>query len=272
MKLRRMPVLMAVAAAGSLAIGLLVASAGTSQTPAPSPAFSAAQLVEPSGDNWLGWNGNVYNQRYSTLNQIDATNVRQLKVAWSRRMVIPGLKVKPGPLGVFAEQQPVVYEGIMYMPDSSGNMWSIDAGTGERIWTRRAKFPKGLTPLLPSRGVGQGDGKVYLALGDATISALDQSTGRVVWKKQIADYKEGYYFTNAPTYYAGMVITGTSGGDSGSRGFVVALNAKTGKELWRFYVIPEKKGEPGYWTWPKKKAFLGGGAMWNTPAIVLSSA
>jgi PQQ-dependent dehydrogenase (methanol/ethanol family) len=262
-----MPVLMAVAAVCSLAIGLLIASAGTRQAPVPSPAFTAAQLTAASGDDWLGWNGNIYNQRYSALTDVNASNVKQLKIAWTRNLVIPGLKAKPGPLGVFAEQQPVVYDGIMYMPDVNGNMWSIDAGTGERIWTRRAKFPKGLTPLLPSRGVAQGDGKVYLALGDATISALDQSTGRVVWKKTIADYKDGYYFTNAPTYYRGMVITGTSGGDSGSRGFVVALNAKTGKELWRFYVIPEKKGDPGYWTWPKKKAFLGGGAMWNTPAV-----
>lgn len=267
MKLRRMSVLMAVAAVGSLAIGLLIASAGNKAAPVPSPAFTANDLVAASGDNWLGWNGNVFNQRYSSLTTVNTSNVKQLKVAWTKNLVIPGLKVKPGPLGVFAEQQPVVYEGTMYMPDANGNVWSMDAGTGERIWTHRAKFPKGLTPLLPSRGVAQGDGKVYIALGDATISALDQSTGRVVWKKQIADYKDGYYFTNAPTYFNGMVITGTSGGDSGSRGFVVALNAKTGKELWRFYVIPDKNSDLGGWTWPKNKAFLGGGAMWNTPTI-----
>jgi len=262
-----MPVLLAVAAFGSLVIGLLIASAGNRAAPVPSPAFTASDLIAASGDNWLGWNGNVYNQRYSSLATVNTSNVKQLKVAWSKSLVIPGLKVKPGPLGVFAEQQPVVYQGTMYMPDANGNVWSMDAGTGERNWTHRAKFPKGLTPLLPSRGVAQGDGKVYIALGDASISALDQSTGRVVWKKTVADYKDGYYFTNAPTYYNGMVITGTSGGDSGSRGFVLALNAKTGKEIWRFYVIPYKNTDLGGFTWPKKKAFLGGGAMWNTPTI-----
>ena len=194
-------------------------------------------------------------------------NVKRLKQAWARNLTLPGLKAKVGALGVFAEQQPIVYKGTMYMPDSSGNVWAMDATSGERIWVHRAKFPKGLTPLLPSRGVAMGDGKVYIGLGDASMSALDQSTGRQVWKNTVADWKAGYYFTNAPTYYKNMIITGISGGDSGARAFVIALNAKTGKELWRFNVIPAKKGEPGYWTWPAKKAFLGGGAMWNTPTV-----
>jgi PQQ-dependent dehydrogenase (methanol/ethanol family) len=259
-------VVVAFVAVASLAL-VVAATAGNKATPVPSPAFNAKQLTAASGDDWLGWNGNVYNQRYSTLNEINATNVKQLKIAWTRKMTIPGVKAKVGALGVFAEQSPVVYKGIMYMPDASGNTWAFDGGSGERIWTQQAKFPKGLTPLLPSRGVAQGDGKVYIGLGDATITAMDQSTGRIVWKKAIADWKDGYYFTNAPTYYKGMILTGTSGGDSGARAFVVALDAKTGKEKWRFWVIPQKKGDPGYWTWPKKKAFLGGGAMWNTPTV-----
>lgn len=262
----RLPVIVAAVAIGGLALGL-GATAGNRAAPVPAPAFSAAELVADAADNWVGWNGNVYNSRYSTLNDVNASNVKRLKVAWTRNLTIPGLKAKMGPLGVFAEQQPVVYEGVMYMPDTTGNVWAMDATTGERIWINRAKFPKGLTPLLPSRGVALGEGKVYIGLGDATLSAIDQSTGRTVWKKKVADYKAGYYFTNAPTYYNGMVITGTSGGDSGARAFVVALDAKTGKEKWRFYVIPEKKGDPGNWTWPKDRAFLGGGAMWNTPTI-----
>ena len=263
---RRLAVLAAVIAVGSLAAGY-AATAGNQAAPVPAPAFTAAELVAPSADDWLGWNGNVYNQRFSTLSDINARNVKGLKQAWARNLTIPGLKAKVGALGVFAEQQPVVYQGTMYMPDSSGNVWAMDATSGERIWLHRAKFPKGLTPLLPSRGVAMGDGKVYIGLGDASMTALDQSTGRQVWKNVVADWKDGYYFTNAPTYYKNMVITGISGGDSGSRGFVTALNAKTGKELWRFYVIPAKKGEPGYWTWPNPKAFLGGGAMWNTPTV-----
>lgn len=266
MRLRRLGVLAVVIAAGSLVAGY-AATAGNRAAPIPAPAFSASQLKAASGEDWLGWNGNVYNQRYSELSDINARNVKGLRQAWARNLVIPGLKAKVGALGVFAEQQPVVYKGTMYMPDSQGNVWAMDATSGERIWVHRAKFPKGLTPLLPSRGVAMGDGKVFIGLGDASMTALDQTTGRQVWKNVVADWKNGYYFTNAPTYYKNMVITGISGGDSGSRGFVVALNAKTGKELWRFYVIPDKKGEPGYWTWPKPKAFLGGGAMWNTPTI-----
>jgi quinohemoprotein ethanol dehydrogenase len=264
-KLARLPVLLAVVALASLPLGI-VASAGNRAAPVPSPAFTPSDLVASSGDDWLGWNGNIYNQRYSTLDQVNQSNVKQLKIAWSRKMVIPGVKAKVGALGVFAEQQPVTYQGTLYMPDTSGNTWAFDGSTGERIWTTRAKFPKGLTPLLPSRGVAQGDGKVYIGLGDATMTAMNQSTGRVVWKTKVANWKAGYYFTNAPTYYRGMVISGISGGDSGARAFVTALNARTGKELWRFYVIPDKNGL-GAWTWPKKRAFLGGGAMWNTPTV-----
>jgi alcohol dehydrogenase (cytochrome c) len=256
--------LLCLAVALAVAVG---ATAGNNAVPTPAPAFTATELTIPSSDDWIGWNGNIYNQRYSSLSDINNSNVRNLKQAWARNLTIPGLKAKVGALGVFAEQQPVVYKGTMYMPDSSGNVWAMDATSGERIWIHRAKFPKGLTPLLPSRGVALGDGKVYIGLGDASMTALDQASGRQVWKKVVANWKKGYYFTNAPTYYDGKIITGISGGDSGARAFVTALDAKTGRELWRFYVIPEKKGDPGYWTWPKKKAFLGGGAMWNTPTI-----
>ena len=265
-RLRRLVVFSAVVAAGSLVVGY-AATAGNQAAPVPSPAFTASESVASSAENWLGWNGNVYNQRYSSLTDINVANVKRLKQAWARNLTLPGLKAKVGALGVFAEQQPIVYKGTMYMPDSSGNVWAMDATSGERIWVHRAKFPKGLTPLLPSRGVAMGDGKVYIGLGDASMTALDQSTGRQVWKNTVANWKDGYYFTNAPTYYKNMIITGISGGDSGARAFVIALNAKTGKELWRFNVIPAKKGDPGFWTWPNPKAFLGGGAMWNTPTV-----
>ena len=243
------------------------ATAGNQAAPVPSPAFTASESVASSAEDWLGWNGNVYNQRYSSLTDINVANVKRLKQAWARNLTLPGLKAKVGALGVFAEQQPIVYKGTMYMPDSSGNVWAMDATSGERIWVHRAKFPKGLTPLLPSRGVAMGDGKVYIGLGDASMSALDQSTGRQVWKNTVAELEGRLLLHQRADLLQEHDHHGISGGDSGARAFVIALNAKTGKELWRFNVIPDKKGDPGYWTWPEKKAFLGGGAMWNTPTV-----
>lgn len=262
MKARRLVVVSTVALVSLVAV--LVAFAATR---AAAPPFTPGQQTANAADDWANPNGDIFNQRHSALKQITTANVKGLKVAWTTQLVVPGLKAALGPLGVFAEASPVVYQGVMYMPDSNNNVWAIDSNSGERLWIHRPKTPKGFTALIPSRGVSIGDGRVFFANADATISALDQDTGRVLWKKKVADYKGGYYFTNAPVYYNGAVLTGTSGGDSGSRGFVVSLNAKTGAENWRFYVIPEKPGEPGYNTWPRKRAFLGGGAMWNPVTV-----
>src|SRR5262249_36250797 len=109
--------------------------------------------------------------------------------------------------------------------------------------------------------------KVYIGDGDATISALDASTGRVVWKRTFGAWKQGYFFSNAILYYDGMLITGQSGGDGGAACKMLAIDAKTGKLLWSFATIPLKPGQPGYNTWPLHKAYSGGGAMWNTPVV-----
>jgi PQQ-dependent dehydrogenase (methanol/ethanol family) len=251
----------------SLAVVVVAYAGGKATSPTPAPAFTADESTAYPGDDWIAWNGNIKNQRYSTLTEIDASNVSQLKVAWKTNLTIPGLKAKQGPLGVFAEQQPIVYKGVMYMPDASGNLWAIDTANGERLWVHKTKFPKGLTPLLPSRGVSMGDGKIYMGLPDASLQGIDMTTGRTVWKNYPANYKNGYYFTAAPTYYNGMVLLPASGGDSGGRAFISAHNAKTGKEIWRFWAIPVKPGDPGYGSWPKKRAYPGGGAMWNTPVV-----
>ena len=127
-------------------------------------------------------------------------------------------KGKPNFTGAFAEAEPVVYGGTMYMPDTKGNVFAFDAVTGERLWYYKPKYPKGFASGLPtSRGVVIGDGKVFMAQTDGNIVGLDQSTGRVAWKTNVGDYKQGYFFTSPPTYINGMLIIGQSGGDFGAR-------------------------------------------------------
>ena len=151
-------------------------------------------------------------------------------------------KGKPNFTGSFAEAEPVVYSGTMYMPDSKGNVFAFDAVTGERLWYYKPKYPKNFAAGLPtSRGVVIGDGKVFMAQTDASVVGLDQSTGRVAWKTVIGNYKLGYFFTSPPTYVNGMLIVGTSGGDFGARCKVVAIDGKTGKIKWTYYVIPTGK-------------------------------
>ncbi len=268
MRAWRLPVLALIV--GVNAAVVLTASAGKDAVaPVPAPPFTPQETIAIPGDNWIGYNGNGYNTRHSALNQINTSNVRNLRVAWRKTLKIPGLKYKPGAFGTFAEATPVVYGGVMYIPDTGNNIWAVDAGTGERIWTHRPKLKKlvGLGAAFPTRGVTVGDGKVFLAAADATIQAINQSTGRIVWRKSTANHLVGHSFTNAPLYVDGKIITGSTGGDSGAPGFVLALDAKTGRELWRFQVIPQKPSDPGWSSWPRKKAFNGGGAMWNVPAV-----
>lgn len=243
----------------------MVATAGNKAVPTPAPAFTAADLIAPSGDDWLGYNGNVYNQRFSTLRQINAGNVKNLKVAWRREMKPPGTKANKGE-ALFAEMTPVAHQGVLYMPDGKGNPWAIDGGTGEKIWATRLPQEKlvGLAAFgLLNRGAAIGDGKVYLAAPDASVRAFNQATGRMVWRKKVASKLLGHSFTNALTYYDGKLLTGSSGGDAGAPAFVIAMDAKTGRTLWKFNVIPQNRSDPGWNTWPAKRAFNGGGAMWN---------
>jgi alcohol dehydrogenase (cytochrome c) len=232
----------------------------------PIPAFSSSQLTAAPTSDWVSVHGNVLNQQYSALNQINASTVKNLKVAWHTTVAIP-TKGKPNFTGVLAEAEPVEYGGTMYMPDAKGNVFAFNATTGERLWYHKFAPPPHFTALLTtSRGVAIGGGNVYDAATDASITALDQSTGREKWKTYIGNWKTGATMTAAPTYYNNMVISGIAGGDAGARCQVVALNATTGKILWRFDVIPTGK-EAGSETWPAKRVWTGGGAIWNTPAV-----
>ena len=109
---------------------------------------------------------------------------------------------------------------------------------------------------------------------DATFVGLDQATGRIVWKTQLEDYREGYSITGATRYYDGLVFTGMSGGEYGIRGRIYALDAKTGREVWRFYTVPGP-GEIGAETWPMNDPDPvianiyqhGGATVWQAPAV-----
>ncbi|HWP90348.1 MAG TPA: PQQ-binding-like beta-propeller repeat protein, partial [Burkholderiales bacterium] len=99
---------------------------------------------------------------------------------------------------------------------------------------------------------------------DAHVVALDQKTGKQVWKTKIAEWKEGFSITSAPMVANGVLITGISGAEFGIRGFLDGLDPETGKQLWRLYTIPAP-GEKGSETWPPGDAYLrGGGSTWIT--------
>jgi alcohol dehydrogenase (cytochrome c) len=244
---------------------MITGASGKRAAISPIPPFTSSDLTNTPKDDWVGVHGNILQQQFSGLTQINRGNVKSLKIAWHSQVFIP-TKGKPSFTGSLAEAEPVEYGGTMYLPDAKGNVYAMDATTGERLWYYKYKTPKGFSSLLQtSRGVAIGDGKVFMAQTDAHVVGLDQSTGRPKWETTVGNWKTGVTFTSAPTYVDNLVIVGESGGDSGGDCQLVALNATTGKVVWRFSVIP-RGNQFGAKTWAPGD-YPGGGAMWSPPAV-----
>jgi quinohemoprotein ethanol dehydrogenase len=230
------------------------------------PAFTAENLMEEPRDAWVTNGGTLMNQRYSPLDEIDTGNVADLKGVWMTDLAGSGVAGKYS-----AEAQPIVYEGVMYVPTGADDVFAVSIETGKILWRYEAKLDQKISTVCCgwlSRGVALGEGKVYLGQLDGTLVALDQQTGQRVWQTAVGDWQKGYTITAAPLYYDGMVITGVSGGEFSIRGRVQAYDAKTGKEVWRFYTIPGP-GEKGHDTWPQDNDSWkhGGAPVWQTPAV-----
>ena len=254
-----------VGAAAVIAAVVAVSLAATSGGSSAAPAFSPKQLASAPGDDWITNGGSVSNDRYSALDQINTSNVAQLKGIWHVRL-------KSGVAAKYSgEAQPLEYKGVIYTITGADDVFAINATTGARKWVYHARLDPKITTVCcgwTSRGVALGDGKVYLGQLDGKLVALDQGSGKVEWSTQVMPWQQGYTITSAPLYYDGRVYTGLSGGEYGIRGRVTAYDAKTGKMLWRFYTIPGP-GQVGNDTWPQAgDAWKHGGApVWQTPAV-----
>lgn len=230
---------------------------------------SASQLgiqVDYTSEEWTTHGGDYYNRRYSTLEDVTVDTIADLKPEWVTSLG-SGNDMK-----FSGEATPIVVDGVMYVATGEDDVLALDAKTGEKIWEYRPNIAEKLDTVCcgwTTRGVAVGDGKVYVGLLDARLVALDQKTGEVVWETTVADWEEGYTITSAPLFYNGKVYTGVSGGEYGIRGRVMAYDSDRGYEVWRFYTIPtpyEVNGD----TWPDDENntwLIGGGPVWNTPAV-----
>jgi quinohemoprotein ethanol dehydrogenase len=231
-----------------------------------SVAFSASELAAFPKANWLKNGGNLFNQNYSPLTQINRETVGTLKGVWRTHLNGSGMAAKYS-----GEAQPVVHEGTMYVVTGADDVFALSVKTGAILWTYKASLPDNITTVCcgwTSRGVAIGDGRVYVGQLDGRLIALDQRTGEPAWSIQAERWQNGYTITAAPLYYNGMVIVGFSGAENGTRGRVKAFDAKDGHLIWTFYTIPGP-GEMGHDTWPQNtEAWLHGGAsVWQTPAV-----
>ena len=145
-------------------------------------------------------------------------------------------------------------------------MYALDAGSGRRIWDYRRPRTKGLAGDAAggiNRGVAVAGDRVFMVTDHAHLIALDRFTGALLWDTEMADWRQNYSATSAPLAVGDLVISGTSGGDEGVRGFVAAFDQATGKEVWRFWTVP-KRGEPGSETWKGKDIDRPCAATWLT--------
>ena len=216
-------------AAVAVAGGALAASHPAAQeAPAYSP-VTDGELRDPPDGDWLMYRRTYDGWGYSPLDQITTENVSELRPAWA---FATGLTEGH-------ESPPIVNDGAMFVTTPQNNVIALDARTGDMRWRYVRQLPEELRQLHPTnRGVALHDDKVYLATVDAFVVALDAATGSVAWETSVGDWRTGYYMTMAPLAVNGKVLIGVSGGEMGIRGFVAALDAATGDEVWRTHTIP----------------------------------
>jgi quinohemoprotein ethanol dehydrogenase len=207
-------------------------------------------VAEFTSAQWPAVNG-LNNQRYSPLTQISTQNVTNLGAAW----VVGGIEPMPS-----NRATPVVDDGLMFVT-APPYLYAVDINAGKIAWRYDADGP------TAHGGVAVGDGLVFVGIwnpGKTSLIALREKTGELVWKSPLTPPSgEPTGGASGPPLFADGVVSIGTNADYGYRGQIVAFDAKTGKEAWRFYVVPSP-GEPASNTWPKNDdAWLhGGGAVW----------
>ena len=194
-------------------------------------------LANPSPNDWLMSSRTYDWQRFSPLNQITKQNVGQLQMAWARGL----------PAARFQELIPIVHDGVMYVYAGPATVQALDATNGDLLWEYERKLPKEIN-IGRLRAISIFDDMVYFGSPDGYLVALDARTGEMRWETLTHDIKKTGSFTTGPLVIAGKVVTGRICRVVRDNCYIMAHDAKTGKELWRFWTTGAP-GEPGGDTW-----------------------
>jgi alcohol dehydrogenase (cytochrome c) len=245
----------------SACCALLLAACGAPEpTPpaAPSaPSAAPARAVQDvAAGDWPSYNRTLASDRFSPLDEIDRSNVAQLRVACTYTL----------PEVVAMQAGPIVVDGTMYFTTERGS-YSIDAATCAEKWhvERQSSRP---SPLGVQRGFAYHDGRLFRGTSDAHVLALDATDGRTLWDVAMdAAGTPGLSMPMAPIAANGMVFIGNAGGDqTGVTGHVYALDAQDGRLVWSFDVVPEDPAVRA--TWPNADRYpITGGAFWTSFAL-----
>jgi alcohol dehydrogenase (cytochrome c) len=250
-------------------MSVLVGSAIFTLAAAPTMAAVTDKDIEndaKSTGDVLSWGMGTQGQRYSPLAKVNTSTIKDLVPVWSFSF---GGEKQRG-----QESQPVIHNGKMFVTGSYSRLFALEAKTGKKLWQYEHRLPDGIMPCcdVVNRGAALYDNLVIFATLDAQLVALDQDSGKVVWKEKIDEYSAGYSATAAPIIAKGLVLTGVSGVEFGVIGRVEARDAKTGKMVW---VRPTVEGHMGTKdgkdngisgttnaTWPGDLWKTGGAATW----------
>jgi quinohemoprotein ethanol dehydrogenase len=189
---------------------------------------------ESNTSEWLAYGRTHSEQRFSPLTDINEHNVDQLNVDWHLDL----------PLDSQLVSTPLVVDGILYFVGQVNVVRAVDAVTGELLWEFDPESGKAVgrrkkIGWFHNRGLSFYDGKVFAATWDGRLVAIDSKTGKLVWSTRTFGLDDSLYITGAPKAFKGKVLIGNGGADHGrTRGFVTAYDADTGKEAWKFYIVP----------------------------------
>jgi alcohol dehydrogenase (cytochrome c) len=255
--------------------GMLVLTSAVvpAQDDSPHAGLDPAAILTPTPDSWPTYSGDYSGRRYSTLAQINQTNVRQLTLAWTARVTAgpndrgghPVIVGGTGTADAYAALTASIrasilqVDGVLYVsvPD---NAWAIDARDGRVLWHYFWKT-RGATHI-GNRGLGMWGNYLYLETPDNYLVSLDARTGAERWHVEIASFDEQYFSTPAPVVIGNHVLVGT-GNDLDAPGFLQSFDPVTGALQWRFYTVPMQAGDPGLETWKDLDAARhGGGNAW----------
>ncbi|NOU04027.1 MAG: PQQ-dependent dehydrogenase, methanol/ethanol family [Novosphingobium sp.] len=251
------------------AVALLSLAACKQQPSSELPgAVNGARILAANGDEWLSYGRTYDEQRNSPLDQINQGTVKNLGLAW-----FADLDTARG-----QEATPLAIDGKIYITTAWSKAKAYDAVTGKLEWEYDPKVPgeRGVAACcdVVNRGMAAWGDKLFMGTLDGRLVALDRKTGKEVWSVVTLDQSKPYTITGAPRVIDGKVIIGNGGAEMGVRGFLTAYDADTGKELWRFYSVPDEPGKntadhlkkaEATWKgeWWKQGA---GGTMWDAMA------
>jgi quinohemoprotein ethanol dehydrogenase len=226
--------------------GFVLAAGCTVLTSTPEPDkaanVTAERMLNAAGDtaNWMSHGRTWGEQRFSPLTQINDKNVSRLGLAWF------------ADLGTYkgVTATPLVIDGVLYNISAMDITTAYDAANGTVLWTYDPRITREQAAVAccgpVSRGLAAWNGKVFIGALDGTLIALDAKTGKVVWRTQTnPDPVQPISITGAPRVTKdGLVVIGNGGGDLGARGFMSAYDSETGKQVWKFFIVPGDPAKP----------------------------